>query len=174
MFRTAAAVLAAVCAVCAGSAYAMQWHEEPSFVGDWELWLGKSDLDDGPGVLAQTYDDWRAHNSSNATLAVGCVEGRQWVALDITQENEIIQDSTVPVSYRFDKNPAVDREWGVSPGKSSIIIHYGNAAAFPRRMGMADELYVRAYPSGLPQKDDRFLLFGVREVVYQVLRLCPD
>lgn len=49
MFRTAASVLAAVCAVYAGSAYAMQRHEEPSFVGDREPWFGKSDPATRPG-----------------------------------------------------------------------------------------------------------------------------
>lgn len=156
------------------NASAMQWQEEPYFIGEWQLWFGTSNLDDSEGMVATIWDDWRAHNSSNWAVSVGCVEGRPSVQFLMTQEGEFIEGVQVPVSYRLDKNPAKSQDWIVTVSSQSIVIEGERALSFLSELNEADELFIRAQPVNLDDRDARFLLLGVREVVYQAFKLCPS
>lgn len=155
------------------NASAMQWQEEPFFIGHWEMYFGTSELDDSEGVMASINDDWRGHNSSNWVMQVGCLEGRPVVVYGITHEGEFISDEQIPVAYRLDENPARQETWFKNSSGSAVLIDAEQAREFLSELGTADELFIRAKPSNFPNRDARFLLLGVREVVYQVRKLCP-
>lgn len=171
MLRNMMALLVSLLAM---DASAMQWQEEPHFIGEWQLWFGTSNLDDSEGMVATMWDNWRAHNSSNWAISVGCVEGRPSVEFLMTQEGEFIEGAQVPVSYRLDRNPAKSQDWIVTVSGQSIVIEDGQALSFLSELNEADEIFIRAQPMNLDDRDARFLLLGVREVVYQAFRLCPN
>ena len=91
----------------------------------------------------------------------------------MTQEGEYIEDAVIPVAYRIGKDPAKHQDWFQNVSGTSAVIENEQALEFLSELNTADELFIRAQPPNFPNRDARFLLLGVREVVYQVRKLCP-
>ena len=133
-----------VVSILAANVSAMQWQEEPHFIGQWQVLFGTSELDDSEGVLAVIWDDWRGHNSSNWSMYVVCSEGRPFVEFSVTDEGEFINDAVIPVAYRLDKNPVKRQDWiGLVDGSGALIEHE-QAREFLSDLITADELFIRA------------------------------
>lgn len=172
MFRVT--LLAFLASLYSLSASAVQWEEEPSIMGEWAIYFGTSQLDDSQAVFAQIWDDWRGHNSSNLELQTGCIEGRPFVNFVITYQDEFIENDLVSVAYRIDKNPAVRQVWARTTDRTSVIIQFDDARELLSELLSGDELFIRAEPSNLSGREARFLLLGVREIIYQVAKMCPE
>ena len=156
----------------ASTLYATQWQEEPDYMGFWGLYFGTSELDDSQAVYGVVYDDWRAHNSSFSSLGFGCEEKRPYVAYYFAREGEHVGNNMISINFRLDKNSPKSAEWIPLADGTGALIEYADAEAFMLEASQADELYIRSFSHNFGERDARYLLLGIREVVYQIFRAC--